>query len=130
MKKEPAKGFRLVFGYLGLFLAFEGIVTLFPLLTLIFYPGEWKVLLDFIVPEPAGIAIEAFNDAGSFSSLLVDLLANEPFTNASYSKGDRSDARDGDKKSEASKTGDILFIFVSDYQNENEQCDKYSAEAQ
>ena len=57
MKKEPAKGFRLVFGYLGLFLAFEGIVTLFPLLTLIFYPGEWKVLLDFIVPAVIDIAV-------------------------------------------------------------------------
>ena len=57
MKKAPAKGFRLIFGYLGLFLAFEGVVILFPLLTLIFYPGEWKVLLDFIIPAVFDIGI-------------------------------------------------------------------------
>ena len=57
MKKAPAKGFRLIFGYLGLFLAFEGIVILFPLLTLIFYPGEWKVLLDFVIPAVFDIGI-------------------------------------------------------------------------
>jgi len=57
MKKAPAKGFRLIFGYLGLFLAFEGVVILFPLLTLIFYPGEWKVLLDFIIPAVFDIGV-------------------------------------------------------------------------
>ena len=57
MKKAPAKGFRLIFGYLGLFLAFEGVVILFPLLTLIFYPGEWKVFLDFIVPAVIDIGV-------------------------------------------------------------------------
>ena len=57
MKKAPAKGFRLIFGYLGLFLAFEGIVILFPLLMLIFYPGEWKVFLDFLVPAAFDIGL-------------------------------------------------------------------------
>ena len=57
MKKAPAKGFRLIFGYLGLFLAFEGVVILFPLLMLIFYPGEWKVFLDFLVPAAFDIGL-------------------------------------------------------------------------
>jgi len=52
--KKPAKGFRLIFGYLGLFLAFESALLLVPLIMLIFYPQEWQCMLDFIIPAVAG----------------------------------------------------------------------------
>jgi hypothetical protein len=49
MKKE-VKGFRLIFGYLGIFLMFEGLVTVLPLAVLPFYPSEWVCFLDFLLP--------------------------------------------------------------------------------
>ncbi len=58
MKKE-AKGFRLIFGYLGIFLMFEGFVTVLPLLILAFYPSEWMVFWDFLIPGLVGIVLGA-----------------------------------------------------------------------
>src|SRR5574344_857539 len=58
MKKE-AKGFRLIFGYLGIFLMFEGFVTILPLAILAFYPKEWQVFWDFVIPGLAGIVLGA-----------------------------------------------------------------------
>lgn len=55
--RSEAKGFRLVFGYLGLFVAFEGLVTLFPLLMLFFYPDEWACWADFALPGLIALAI-------------------------------------------------------------------------
>jgi trk system potassium uptake protein len=49
MRKE-ASGYRLVLGYLGIFLVFEGLVTAFPLLMLAFYPSEYQCWLDFALP--------------------------------------------------------------------------------
>lgn len=49
MKKE-ATGFRLIFGYLGIFLMFIGLLTGIPLLLLIFYPEEQTCLFDFLIP--------------------------------------------------------------------------------
>ncbi|MCI1244420.1 MAG: hypothetical protein LKG11_00450 [Bacilli bacterium] len=48
MKKEVS-GYRLVFGYLGIFIMFEGLVTLVPLF-MCFYPGESSCWLDFFLP--------------------------------------------------------------------------------
>ncbi len=48
--QKPAKGFRLIFGYLGLFTIFESVLTLVPLIMLAFYPQEWQSMLDFIIP--------------------------------------------------------------------------------
>jgi hypothetical protein len=48
MKKE-AKGFRLIFGYLGIFLMFEGLVTILPFFWLFIRAnGLWP--LDFVIP--------------------------------------------------------------------------------
>ena len=56
MKKE-VKGFRLIFGYLGIFLMFEGLVTILPLAILAFYPSEWACYLDFLIPGIGGLLL-------------------------------------------------------------------------
>jgi trk system potassium uptake protein len=58
MKKE-VKGFRLIFGYLGIFLMFEGLVTVLPLAVLPFYPSEWVCFLDFLLPGLVGLVLGA-----------------------------------------------------------------------
>ncbi len=50
MKSRTSSGYKLILGYLGLFLFFVGIITLLPLLMLIFYPNEVDVLLSFLIP--------------------------------------------------------------------------------
>ena len=65
--KKPATGFRLIFGYLGLFLSFESALALFPLIMLAFYPQEWQCLFDFIIPALAGVLI----GVGLYHSLLL-----------------------------------------------------------
>ncbi len=47
---SPAKGYRLIFGYLGLFMMFIGAVTIVPLLVSFFYWEEWDCWFDFVVP--------------------------------------------------------------------------------
>ncbi|MCQ2796991.1 MAG: hypothetical protein MJ241_00830 [Bacilli bacterium] len=56
-EKKTANGFRLLFGYLGLFIAVEGFLTLLPLTILAFYPAEWGCWMDFVIPAAGGIAI-------------------------------------------------------------------------
>jgi trk system potassium uptake protein TrkH len=50
---------RLVFGYLGIFMMFEGLITAFPLAILIFYPSEAICYLDFLLPAVVGFALGA-----------------------------------------------------------------------
>lgn len=60
MKKKEraeARGFRLVFGYLGVFLALIGLLSLFPLLMLAFYPDEYECWPFFFIPSSVYIAI-------------------------------------------------------------------------
>lgn len=54
--KKAVSGYRLVFGYLGIFLIFDGLVTLLPLF-MCFYPGESACWLDFFIPGMAAIVI-------------------------------------------------------------------------
>ncbi len=56
MKKE-ATGFRLVFGYLGIFMIFIGLLTGLPLVLLAFYPSEKECLVDFLCPVVIYIVI-------------------------------------------------------------------------
>ena len=56
-KAKEAKGLRLILGYFGLFMIVEGLVTIFPLAILAFYPSEWQCYLDFIVPGAGYIAL-------------------------------------------------------------------------
>lgn len=55
--KKLSSGFPLILGYLGLFLVFEGIVILCPLITLAFYPGEWQGFLNFLLPSIVAIVL-------------------------------------------------------------------------
>ena len=55
MKK--VSGYRLIFGYLGIFLIFIGCTCLFPLLLLAFYPEEKDCWLNFFIPGMATVAI-------------------------------------------------------------------------
>lgn len=57
--RPEAKGYRLVFGYLGIFLAFEGLVTFVPLSLLAFYPREYECWLDYAIPGIVAILIGA-----------------------------------------------------------------------
>lgn len=67
MKHKEATGFRLVFGYLGIFLMFEGLITLLPLFVALFYPDEWVVALDFAIPAGIGVVL----GAGLFFGLIA-----------------------------------------------------------
>lgn len=49
-KVALASGYRLIFGYLGLFIALIGIICLLPLILLIAYPHESNVLFSFLIP--------------------------------------------------------------------------------
>lgn len=54
---SPVSGWRLILGYLGVFLVFEGIVTLLPLSMLVFYWDEWRAFPAFLIPGLCAIAI-------------------------------------------------------------------------
>lgn len=54
---KEAKGLRLILGYFGLFMIVEGLVTIFPLAILTFYPKEWECYLDFIIPGAGYIVL-------------------------------------------------------------------------
>lgn len=58
--KKNATGLRLVLGYLGLSMIGEGTVSLVPLIMILFYPQEWQVYLDFLVPCGAAIVLGFF----------------------------------------------------------------------
>lgn len=53
--KKAASGYRLIFGYLGIFLILIGIICLLPLLMLIAYPEEINVLWSFVIPGASAI---------------------------------------------------------------------------
>lgn len=57
MNSKKESNFGLILGYLGLFLVFEGLVVAIPLLTLVFYPSEWKGILDFAIPSGSAIVL-------------------------------------------------------------------------
>jgi trk system potassium uptake protein TrkH len=61
---------RLVFGYLGIFMMFEGLITAFPLAILLFYPDEAVCYLDFLVPAGVGFFLGAI--------LFFTLIAGRP----------------------------------------------------
>ncbi len=48
--RPAAKGYRLIFGYLGLFLVFIGLVTILPIFVSFFYWDEWAAWFDFVIP--------------------------------------------------------------------------------
>lgn len=55
--KKQAKGYRLIFGYLGIFLILIGIITMLPLILLAFYPGESNCWLSFFIPGMSTIGL-------------------------------------------------------------------------
>ena len=55
--KKSSQGYRLVFGYLGVFLILIGVIVLMPLILLIFYPNESNYALNFIIPGVSYIFI-------------------------------------------------------------------------
>lgn len=54
---RPAAGYRLVFGYLGLFFILVGVVCLLPLAFLPFYPEEANVSWSFVIPGGSSIVV-------------------------------------------------------------------------
>lgn len=56
-QKKEITGFRLVFGYLGLFLVFIGILTMLPLLMVAFYPSEVDAIFPFAVVGGSDVAL-------------------------------------------------------------------------
>ncbi|MCR4561607.1 MAG: hypothetical protein K5694_00150 [Bacilli bacterium] len=71
-KKElkPASGARLIFGYLGLFLIFEGVLTLIPAAIIAIFREEWMVWMDFAIPGLGGVLLGAI--------LFLALIAGRP----------------------------------------------------
>lgn len=57
--KGTAKGYRLIFGYLGLFMMFIGIVTIIPIAVAAFYPNEAVCWMDFVVPGAGFVVLGA-----------------------------------------------------------------------
>ena len=58
--RKTASGYRLIFGYLGLFIAFVGIATLLPLFTYIAYPKEVGDWYCFVIPGSGAILLGSF----------------------------------------------------------------------
>ena len=50
-----AKGYRLIFGYLGAFIAMIGGITMIPLLMIIIFPNEWRCWPSFFLPGISAI---------------------------------------------------------------------------
>lgn len=55
--RKTVSGYRLIFGYLGLFLIFVGISTLLPLFGLIFFPEEASDWYCFVIPGCGSILL-------------------------------------------------------------------------
>ena len=55
--KKSSQGYRLGFGYLGVFFILIGVIVLMPLILLIFYPNESNYALNFIIPGVSSIFI-------------------------------------------------------------------------
>lgn len=49
--EKEVRGFRLIFGYLGIFLSLIGVITLLPLFMLCFYPSEYECWYLFVIPS-------------------------------------------------------------------------------
>ena len=58
--RKTASGYRLIFGYLGLFVVFVGIATLLPLLTYIAFPKEAGDWYCFVIPGCGAILLGSF----------------------------------------------------------------------
>lgn len=65
MKRKEAGGYRLIFGYLGIFLILIGIICLIPLFLLIPYSNEISYANNFIIPGCSSIGV------GILLSLLI-----------------------------------------------------------
>ena len=57
MIKKEASGYRLILGYLGIFLIFASIICFLPLGMLIFYPEDSKYIWDFLIPGLSALAV-------------------------------------------------------------------------
>lgn len=57
--KKLASGYRLIFGYLGIFLMFISMITFIPLVMLIFYPEESHLAINFYLPGLITLAVGA-----------------------------------------------------------------------
>ena len=55
--KKTASGYRLIFGYLGLFIAFVGVAILLPLIALLAYPQEAGDWYCFVIPGGGAIVL-------------------------------------------------------------------------
>ena len=58
--KKTASGYRLILGYLGLFITFVGIATLLPLFTYIAFPEEVGDWYCFVIPGGGAILLGSF----------------------------------------------------------------------
>jgi trk system potassium uptake protein TrkH len=56
-KNQVVSGYRLILGYIGLFLVLIGIITLLPLITIVFYPEEITIAKNFIIPGVISILL-------------------------------------------------------------------------
>lgn len=54
---KSASGYRLIFGYLGIFIIVTGIILLIPLLVLFAYPSEVGSIFSFLIPGVSSIAV-------------------------------------------------------------------------
>lgn len=58
--KKTVSGYRLIFGYLGLFIAFVGVATLLPLFAYFGYPEEAGDWYCFVIPGVSAIVVGSF----------------------------------------------------------------------
>ncbi len=56
-ENQTSRGMRLIFGYLCVFLAFVGGITLLPLLIIPFFPGEWICFPAFLIPGGSALIL-------------------------------------------------------------------------
>ncbi len=56
-KRKFGAGYRLILGYLSLFVSFAGLMLLLPLIMLIFYPEEYACYKSFLIPGAISIVV-------------------------------------------------------------------------
>ncbi|MGM0496173.1 MAG: TrkH family potassium uptake protein, partial [Bacillota bacterium] len=60
MSKKVVSGYKLLFGYLGLFMIMIGVIIMVPLVVLPFYPEEVSNAKFFIIPGVLSIVLGYF----------------------------------------------------------------------
>ena len=67
--------YRLIIGYLSIFIGLAGVICLLPLLMIAIYPTEWGAYPAFLIPGGAAVIMDRINNVvysgGNFDSVVT-----------------------------------------------------------